>query len=103
MRTFKLKTPITYDEFMKYWSLTKLPKVVNLILQDGNKKNNSIPKYIAFDKNGIMFGGGGKSKKKARKEALHGLNRDYFFSHMVNGKGDDEKCEYIKKLYNELA
>lgn len=101
MRTFKLNRPITRDDFFNRYSLTKLPKGVRYVKQEGSKRNNSIPKYIAFDKNGYMFGWGGKSLRETKKDALYRLNEDYFYAHMMDGKGFYKKCTYIKSLYNK--
>ena len=102
MRTFKLNHSVSYDEFMKNWSLTKLPKDIRFVRQNGNRKGNTICKYLAFDKNGnlISISAGGNTIKESITNTLLELNKFYFFAHMVNGLGDDEKCVYIKNLYN---
>lgn len=56
--------------------ISRLPKGVRLVIQDGYKTTKSIDKYAAFSKNGkIILIGAGKSIRQARKNALAEYNR----------------------------
>lgn len=102
MRTFKLRHSVSYDEFMKNWSLTKLPRNIQFIKQNGYTKGNGIYKYLAFDKNGKLIDmAGGNTIRQAITATLLKLNQIYFYAHMINGLGNDEKCLYIRSLYNK--
>lgn len=81
-----------------YPQLSRLPKGVRLIIQDGHEFKRGIKKYCSVLKNGIVIlVGAGNSIKEARVNSLIELNRKLKQENLVWGNNCKMKT-YLKAI-----